>query len=140
MKLIVEKFYPDSKLPTYGYPGDAGMDLYASGDFKLKPRERLSVPTGIKMKIPKGYVGLIWDKSGLSHRTGLKTLGGVIDASYRGEVFVGLINLGQKTHLINKGDKIAQMLIQKFESAKIAIGQVKTDTHRGGKGFGSSGK
>lgn len=140
MKLPIEKIYEDSKLPAYGYQGDAGMDLFAYGDFVLKPGERVSVPTGIKMAIPEGYVGLVWDKSGIAFKRGIKSMGGVVDSGYRGEVMVCLINLSQETQEIKKGEKIAQMLIQPFVSAEIEEGILDTDTHRGDKGFGSSGK
>jgi len=92
------------------------------------------------MAIPVGNVGLIWDKSGLSRKQGLKVLGGVIDSGYRGEIVITLINLGNKKYEIKKGDKIAQMLIQPVHSVEIVEVDSLDDTARGEKGFGSSGK
>ena len=139
MKLLIQKIYPDAKIPTRGYTGDAGMDFYAYGDFTLKPGERVAVPTGIKMAIPEGYVGLVWDKSGVAIKNGIKTLGGVVDAGYRGEIMIGMINLSQADYTFHKGDKVAQMLIQKFEAPELLEGDLDADTHRGENGFGSSG-
>lgn len=140
MKLQIEKIHEDAKLPEYGYAGDAGLDLFAYGDFVIKPGDRVSVPTGIKLAIPEGYVGLVWDKSGLAFKRGIKSMGGVVDSGYRGEVMVCLINLSGEAQKINTGDKIAQMLIQPFVSAEIIEGILDPATHRGEKGFGSSGK
>ena len=140
MKLKIEKIYEDSKLPVYGYHGDAGMDLFAYGDFVIKPGERMSVPTGIKMAIPEGCVGLVWDKSGLAFKNGLKTLGGVIDSGYRGEIKICFLNSSGEPFEFKKGDKIAQMVIQPFISAEIEEGILKSETHRADKGFGSTGR
>lgn len=140
MKLSIQKIHADSKLPNYSHPGDAGFDLYAYGDFVIKPGERMSIPTGIKMAIPEGYVGLVWDKSGLAFRNGLKSMGGVVDAGYRGEVQICLVNLTPEDYAINKGDKVAQMLIQPVETMDIEeVGEL-SDTSRGEGGFGSTGK
>ncbi|MCK5026890.1 MAG: dUTP diphosphatase, partial [Candidatus Pacebacteria bacterium] len=95
---------------------------------------------GIAMEIPEGYVGLIWDKSGLAIKQGLKVLGGVIDSGYRGEVMVGMINLTNKTYTIAEGHKVAQMIIQKTEMVEIEEVEELSDAQRGDKGFGSSGK
>jgi dUTP pyrophosphatase len=140
MKLAIEKIHKDSQLPAVSYAGDAGIDLFSYSDFTLKPGERVSVPTGIKMAIPEGYAGLVWDKSGLAFKRGIKSMGGVVDAGYRGEILVCLVNLSQEVQEINKGDKIAQMLIQPFVSAEIEEGILDADTIRGERGFGSSGK
>jgi len=92
------------------------------------------------MEISDGFVGLIWDKSGLSHKHGLKTLGGVIDAGYRGEIKIGIINLGTKKYILEKGHKVAQMIIQKRELCEIEEVAELSDTVRGEGGFGSTGK
>ena len=107
------------KTPIYAHPGDAGMDFYAAEDFTLKVGEKGAVPTGISMEIPVGYVGLVWDKSGLAIKHGLKTLGGVIDAGYRGEILIGMINLGEKDYTFEKGHKVAQVLFQKIEHLEV---------------------
>src|SRR3989338_1173731 len=93
MKILIKKVVEDAKSPSYAHEGDAAMDLYAAEEKLIKPRERTLIRTGICMAIPKGYVGLIWDKSGIATKTGLKTVAGVIDASYRGEILVSVINL-----------------------------------------------
>ena len=111
MKLKVKKISPGAKLPVYQHPGDAGMDLFAAEEIKLEAGEVKAVPTGIKMAIPQGYVGLIWDKSGISLR-GLHRLAGVVDSGYRGEVRIVMVNLGKETHVFKQGQKVAQMLIQ----------------------------
>ncbi len=140
LELKVKKIVSDAKLPAYAHPGDAGFDLYTSEAISLKPGERVQVPTGIAMEIPDGFVGLIWDKSGLSHKFGLKTLGGVIDAGYRGEVKVGMINLSKELYTFEKGHKVAQMIIQKREEPTIIEVSELDDSERGTGGFGSTGK
>lgn len=141
MNLNVAKTHPEARLPEYsGYADDAAFDLYTTEDVEVAPNAPVQIPTGIAMEIPTGYVGLIWDKSGLSHTYALKTLGGVIDSGYRGEVKVGMINLGSTSHFFKKGEKIAQMLIQQKEIATITEVDQLSDTERGNKGFGSSGK
>ena len=136
----VKKTHAEAKVPTYAHPNDAAMDLYASQDMTISPNQRVSVPTGVCMHIPDGYVGLIWDKSGLSHKHGLKTLGGVIDAGYRGEIMVGVINLSDQPYTVNKHNKIAQMIIQ--EKPQVTLEEVVEleDSVRGTGGFGSTGK
>jgi dUTP pyrophosphatase len=140
MKLKIKKLHPDAIIPQYAHVGDAGMDLYCVEAFSLTPGERKSIPTGIAMEIPPGHVGLVWDKSGLSHKYGLKTLGGVIDSIYRGEVCIGLTNLSETEFKFEKGHKIAQILIQKVEHMEIEEVAELSDTARGEKGFGSTGK
>lgn len=132
----------DSSLPdlSFAYHADAGVDLYARETVTLSPGERAKIPSGIALAIPEGYVGLVWDKSGVSNNHGIKTLGGVIDAGYRGEVMVGVINLSGQVHTFEKGDKVAQLLIQKIEQPAFIQADSLDDTHRGDAGFGSSGK
>ena len=92
------------------------------------------------MAIPEGYVGLIWDKSGLSQKFGLKNLGGVVDSGYRGEIMVGIVNLGKEDYKFEPGQKVAQLLIQKVESPKIEEVENLEEGLRGENGFGSTGK
>ena len=128
-------------LPSYAYEGDAAFDLYSREDMTVAPGARVAVPTGIALAIPEGYVGLVWDKSGLAIKQGLKTLGGVIDSGYRGEIMVGIFNTGAETYVFKKGEKVAQMIIQEKEVVHIEeVDELDNDTHRGDKGFGSSGK
>jgi dUTP pyrophosphatase len=140
MKIKIKKLHSDAIIPKYAHPGDAGMDLYTVEAFELKPGERKSIKLGIAMEIPSGYVGLIWDKSGLSHKYGLKTLGGVIDSIFRGEIQVGVINLSTEPIKFEKGHKIAQLLIQKVESVVLKEVDELSDSSRGDGGFGSTGK
>ena len=139
MKLSVKKLHPQAKIPAFAHLGDAGMDLYSVEAMVLKPGERRSVPTGIAIALPDGYVSLVWDKSGPSHKFGVKTLGGVLDSGYRGEYLIGLVNLGQEDFEIKVGQKIAQLLIQKVEHPDIEEVAELEDTSRGAGRFGSSG-
>ncbi len=139
MNIQVKKLHPDAKIPNFAHPGDAGMDLYSVEERVLKPGERASVATGIAMALPDGYVALVWDKSGVSHKFGVKVLGGVIDAGYRGEYLIGLVNLGQENFEIKPGQKIAQLLIQKVEHPSVEEVAELDDTSRGDGRFGSTG-
>ncbi|MEK7514879.1 MAG: dUTP diphosphatase [Patescibacteria group bacterium] len=140
MKLNVQLLNKDARMPSYANAGDAGMDLYTVSRMVIKPKQLVAVPTGIAMALPRGTVGLIWDKSGLAIKHGLKVMGGVIDSSYRGEVQVGIINLGTKAVTLEAGHKVAQMLIQKVEHVSFKQVVSLSTTKRGAKGFGSSGK
>ncbi|PIW97244.1 dUTP diphosphatase [Candidatus Kaiserbacteria bacterium CG_4_8_14_3_um_filter_38_9] len=140
MKLLIKKINPLAITPQYAHHTDAAMDLYTTKRVTLLPGEHISVPTGIAVQIPDGYVGLIWDKSGLSHKAGLKTLGGVIDAGYRGEILVGILNTSDKTYIFEVGQKIAQMLIQKVEYPEIVEVAELDNTERGDGAFGSTGE
>ena len=141
MKLKIKKLQPEAVLPKYATQDDAGMDLFAIEDVEIMPMERKQIGTGIALEIPAGHVGLIWDKSGLSHKIGIKTLGGVIDSGYRGEIKVGVINLGTEKYIFEKGHKIAQMIIQKKETLEIEeVNELDLNTERGEGAFGSTGK
>lgn len=137
--LSIQRLDPEVPLPSYGYAGDAAFDLYAAEAVVLAPGDRAQVRTGLALEIPEGYAGLIWDKSGLSHRHGLKTLGGVVDAGYRGEVLVGVVNLGTDPYTIERHHKVAQMIIQKIELPTIVEVKDLTQSERGARGFGSTG-
>jgi len=139
MKIQIKKMHPDAKNPSFSLAGDAGMDLSSIQDLVLKPGERVSCPTGIAIKIPEGYAGLIWDKGGPSHKFGVKTLGGVFDSNYTGEYLIGLVNLGQQDYIIEKGQKIAQVLIQKIEAPEIEEVEELEETNRNDGKFGSTG-
>jgi dUTP pyrophosphatase len=138
MELKVKRIHPDAKIPVYGHPGDAGMDLFAVVDRDLGPGQVFAVPTGIQVAVPAGFVGLIWDKSGISLK-GVHRLAGVVDAGYRGEVQVVMINLGEGAFPIRKGMKIAQMLIQPVAAVAVIESDTLDDTTRGEGGFGSTG-
>jgi dUTP pyrophosphatase len=140
MKLKIKKLHEDAKVPKYSHHDDAGFDLFTPENIVVKKGERFGVPTGIAMEIPEGYVGLIWDKSGLAIKHGIKTLGGVVDSTYRGEVLVGVINLSEEDYTFEKGHKVAQMIIQKKETVDFEEVNELSDTTRGDGGFGSTGK
>lgn len=140
MKLHIKKLHPSAKLPLRAHDHDAGMDLFSLEKVTLKPMERIAVRTGVSLEIPSGYVGLIWDKSGIAIKEGIKTLGGVIDAGYRGEILIGVINLSNQEYTFEPGHKVAQILIQKIENFEIIESQELSDTSRGQSGFGSTGK
>ncbi len=139
MKIKIVKIEEDAKIPNYANLSDAGMDLFSIEEVVLKIGERQAIRTGIKTEIPDGYVGLVWDKSGLALNNGIKTMAGVIDSGYRGEIKIVLINLGDEDFEIKKGQKIAQMLVQKVERPEIELVDELNATERGENGFGSTG-
>jgi dUTP pyrophosphatase len=139
MDLKAKKTHKDAKLPQYGHTGDAGLDLFSSIDFVLDKGQVEAISSGIKVAIPDGFVGLIWDKSGVSLK-GVHRLAGVIDSGYRGEVKVVMINLSDKPFTIQKGMKIAQMLVQPITMVRVVETEDLDDTSRGEGGFGSTGK
>ena len=129
----------DVSTPRYSHEGDAGLDLCSAEDVVLEPMQRRVISTGIKVALPKGYVGLIWDRSGLASRSSLHCLAGVVDSSYRGEVGVVMINLGKQPFKIEKNMRIAQFLVQPVIRAEISPVDRLPDTERNAKGFGSTG-
>jgi len=139
MQLQVKLLHKDAKTPVFAHDTDAGMDLFSVEEVTVEPGQRVQVATGLAFAVPEGYVGLIWDKSGISHKAGLKTLGGVVDAGYRGEVFIGLVNTSDIAHTFTVGDKLAQMLIQKVEHPSVQEVATLDTTQRGDGGFGSTG-
>lgn len=139
MKLHVKKLVPEAKLPTRAHHDDAGLDVYSVETLVLSPGERRAIQTGIALMIPTGYAGLLWDKSGLAVKAGIKTMGGVLDAQYRGEVQVILINLSDTPYTIESGAKISQLLIQKVEFPDVCEVSELDATIRGEGGFGSTG-
>lgn len=138
MELKVKRLHEEAKLPVYQHKGDAGFDLFSAVDCVLEAGEVKAIPTGIKVAIPDGYAGLIWDKSGLSLQ-GIHKLAGVVDSGYRGEVRVVMVNSGKEPFAIEKGMKIAQMIIQPIIEVEVVEVEELDETTRGDKGFGSSG-
>ncbi len=137
--LKVKKLRPDAVLPVRKRKGDAGLDLYAVEDVVLKPGEWKAVPTGIAVEIPEGHFGLIKDRSGLALKYALHCLAGVVDENYRGEIKVVMINLGGEEFKVEKGTRIAQLLIVPYLSVEVEEVEELSDTERGERGFGSSG-
>jgi dUTP pyrophosphatase len=138
MELRVKRIHPEAKLPVYGHPGDAGLDLFSVVDRELVPGEAFAVPTGIQVAVPAGHVGLVWDKSGISLKS-VHRLAGVVDSGYRGEVQVVMINLGAAPFAVRKGMKIAQMLVQPVATVSVIECEALDGTSRGEGGFGSTG-
>jgi len=142
MQLNLKKISPDAITPTYAKHGDAGADLYSVEDTELWPGERRLVSTGIAIEVPEGFVGLIHPRSGIAANHGVTVLNtpGTIDAGYRGELKVILINLDKhKKFEVHKGDRIAQLVIQAVEKAEFIELQELSDSVRNVDGFGSSG-
>jgi dUTP pyrophosphatase len=139
MNLPFKKLDPNAKAPTKGNPGDAGIDLYALEEVVFAPRAQMRIRTGIAMEIPDGHVGLIWDKSGISFKQGLKIMGGVIDCGFRGEIVASMINLSNETQTIVAGQKFTQIIIQKFEDCELIETDELSDTVRGEGREGSTG-
>ncbi len=137
--LKVKRLRPDAYLPSRKREGDAGLDLYAAEDVELLPGEWTAVPTGVAVEIPRGYVGLIKDRSGLALHHALHCLAGVVDENYRGEVKVVLINLGKQPLKLERGTRIAQLLVVPYLKTRIEEVEELSETERGEKGFGSSG-
>jgi dUTP pyrophosphatase len=139
MQLSVKKLHPEAKLPTRAHASDAGLDLYSVEDMVLAPGQRHGVATGVAFAIPNGYVGLVWDKSGVALNGGVTCLGGVVDAQYRGEVKVIVLNTSDTPYEIKSGQKIAQLLIQEVALPEVVEVENLDDTSRGDGGFGSTG-
>jgi len=139
--LRIRKLDPTIDVPAYAHPGDAGLDICSAEDAALEPGERAMVSTGFSMALPEGYAAFVQPRSGLAARDGISIVNtpGLIDCHYRGEVKVILINLGRETFRVNKGDRIAQMVIQKVENARVVVVDELDDTTRGEGGFGSTG-
>jgi dUTP pyrophosphatase len=139
MKLKIKKIHPEAKVPTRAHHDDAGIDMYACGQHIVAPHATAMIPIGVAFEIEEGSVGLIWDKSSIGSKS-LKTLGGVIDAGYRGEVSVMVHNLLDTPYTFEHGHKVAQILIQKVEFPDIEEVGILSDSKRGTGGFGSTGK
>ncbi|MBG6085683.1 dUTP diphosphatase [Zhihengliuella flava] len=128
--------------PSYAHPGDAGADLRARVDVTLAPGERALVPTAVALALPFGYVGLIHPRSGLATKHGLTVVNapGTVDAGYRGEIAVTLLNTDREATIeLRRGDRIAQLVIQKVETARFVPVDRLADSARGSGGFGSTG-
>lgn len=138
----IRRLDPDLPLPAYAHPGDAGADLVAAEDAELAPGQRVKVRTGIAVAIPDGYVGLVHPRSGLAARLGVTVLNapGTVDAGYRGEILVILVNHDPvNTVKISRGDRIAQLVVQRVERASFHVVDDLGDTARGAGGHGSTG-
>jgi dUTP pyrophosphatase len=142
LEISVLRLDPDLPLPAYAHPGDAGADLVTTVDVTLAPGERAMVPTGVALALPEGFVALVHPRSGLAARHGLSIVNtpGTIDAGYRGEIKVMLINHDPREPIeLRRGDRIAQLVVQRFEQARFVEVDVLPDSSRGAGGYGSTG-
>lgn len=137
--LKICKLDKDAKIPTKANSTDAGYDLYALGGDILHKHTHKLIRTGISMSIPKGYVGLIWPRSGLAYKHGLDVFAGVIDSGYRGDIGVVLYNSQFGDYNIEAGDRIAQIIFQKIEDFELIEVSRLNETDRNNEGFGSTG-
>lgn len=139
--LRVKRLHPDVPLPTYAHRGDAGLDVCAAQTVTIPPGGRVAVSTGLAVAVPEGWVGLIHPRSGLALRHGLTVLNapGTIDAGYRGEVKVILVNHGGDPTTVRWGDRVAQLVLQRVGRAGVIEVESLEETARGGRGFGSTG-
>lgn len=140
----IVKVREDAVVPSYGSDFAAGADLYAccDRDVEIKPHETVMIPTGIALEIPTGFAGLIYARSGIATKMGLAPANkvGVIDSDYRGEVLVALHNHSNEVRIVNKNDRIAQLVITPFLRAEFSEVQNLSETQRDSGGFGSTGK
>ncbi|WP_030485769.1 dUTP diphosphatase [Nocardioides aequoreus] len=142
VQIPVRRLDPELPLPSYAHPGDAGADLHAAVDCRLAPGERALVPTGLALALPEGYVGLVHPRSGLAARHGITIVNapGTIDAGYRGEISVCLLNTDREQEFtVRRGDRIAQLLVQRVETADFVETDDLGGSARGTGGYGSTG-
>ncbi len=141
MKIKIALLSKDAKLPSYANPGDAGLDLYSPEKVVIPARGKVIIDTKIAIQLPKNTVALVWDKGSLGCVKGIKVLGGVFDEIFRGSYTIGLANLTNKDYTVEKGDKIAQLLIQPVHYVEVEqVEKVDQNTSRKGKRFGSTGR
>lgn len=142
IKVKLKQLDGNLSAPKYAHNGDAGCDLYSRVDVTIEPGERSLVPSGIAVSIPAGYAGFVQPRSGLAIKHGISIVNtpGLIDSKYRGEISVVLINTDKKKSFqIKRGDKIAQLVIQKIEEVEFEVVDKLDETARGAGGFGSTG-
>jgi len=142
VEILLRRLDDGVPVPSYAHLGDAGADLTTTVDVRLAPGERALVPTGIGIALPAGYVALVHPRSGLAERFGVSIVNapGTVDAGYRGEIKVMLINLDQTgTVDLRRGDRIAQLVVQRFEHARFVVVDNLPESVRGDGGYGSTG-
>jgi len=142
VEIQVRRLDPAAAVPAYAHPGDAGADLTTTVDVRLEPGERAVVPTGISIALPHGYVALVHPRSGLAARCGLSIVNspGTVDAGYRGEIKVALVNLDPREPIVlGRGDRIAQLVVQRVEEARFVEVETLPGSARGEGGYGSTG-
>jgi dUTP pyrophosphatase len=140
MQIKIKRLHPDAKLPNYAHEGDVGLDLYTLETYTLQPGERHFFYNGFALEFPVGYAAIVKDKSSLPKNGGLHVMGGVFDAGYRGEYNVLSINLSDKPYTVEKGQKIAQLVIFPVAIAELVEVDELSGSSRGTGSFGSTGK
>jgi dUTP pyrophosphatase len=142
VQVLISRLDPDLPMPCYAHPGDAGADLHARQDVFLAPGERALVPTGVAIALPPGYAAFVHPRSGLAARHGITVLNapGTVDAGYRGEILVNLLNTdARQGFTITRGDRVAQLVVQRVSEAQfVEVGSLP-GSHRGDNGHGASG-
>jgi dUTP pyrophosphatase len=141
-EVLLLRLDPELPAPSYAHPGDAGADLVARVDVTIAPQQRVTVPTGVAIALPDGYAAFVHPRSGLAARHGLTIVNapGTVDAGYRGEIAVTLLNTDVEHAVeLHRGDRIAQLVIQRVERARFVEVERLPGSHRGEGGFGSSG-
>ncbi|RJO58969.1 dUTP diphosphatase [Candidatus Parcubacteria bacterium] len=140
MEFKVKILNPKAIPPRYAHPGDAGLDVFACEDHILKPGERHIFKLGFSAEFEPGYVCLVWDRSGLAAKQGLTNLAGVIDAGYRGEYAIVVLNTSETEVEVKTGERIAQMLIQPIQSVEVKVVSELAVSQRSEGSFGSTGR
>ena len=142
VEVQITRLSPDVPLPSYAHPGDAGADLVTTVDLHLEPGERVLVPTGVAIALPEGFVALVHPRSGLAARFGVSIVNapGTVDAGYRGEIKVLLVNLDPREAVrLGRGDRVAQLVVQRVEQARFVEVDRLPGSVRGDGGYGSTG-
>lgn len=140
--ILLQRIDPDVPMPAYARPGDAGADLVTTVDATVAPGERVLLPTGVAIALPEGYAAFVHPRSGLAVRYGVSLLNapGTVDAGYRGEIKVSLVNLDLREKVVlRRGDRIAQLVVQRVEHAVFHVVDTLPGSSRGADGFGSTG-
>ena len=140
MALLIKKLVPEAIIPARGSDGAAGYDISSVVDIVVPALGRSAVATGLAIRVPEGTYGRVAPRSGLAYKHGIDVLAGVIDEDYRGEVKVILYNTSERDYIIKKGDRIAQLILEKIVTPDVAIVLELEDTERGVGGFGSTGR
>ncbi|MBD2176441.1 dUTP diphosphatase [Pseudanabaena sp. FACHB-1998] len=140
VEIKFQKLHPDAQIPSYAHVGDAGADVYSVAELTLEPLNRAAIPTGLAVDIPIGYELQVRPKSGLALKHGISVLNspGTVDAGYRGEIQIIVINLGTEAYTFSKGQKIAQLVLKPVVQANYIEGELGS-SDRGTGGFGSTG-
>lgn len=139
MKIKIKRFDKEIELPKYSRKGDAALDIRSAESCIIEAGKRKAVKSGIAIELPEGYVGLVWDRGGIAAKHGVHTMAGVLDSNYRGELMIVLKNLSEDDFKIERGDRIAQLVIQQVVEADVEESDELSDSNRGDGRFCSSG-